>query len=50
MSRTEKVKNNLNRIECLKRNLNKKSIPLAHCTIPEARELESLEFTTLVAL
>jgi hypothetical protein len=50
MSRTKKIKNYFHRIKGSKRNLNKKSVPIAHCTIPETWELESLEFTTLITL
>ena len=50
MSRTEKIKNNLYRVECLKRNLYKESIPVAHSTIPKSWKLKSLKLATLVAL
>ena len=50
MSRTEEVKNHLYRIECSKRNLNEKSVPIAHCAIPETWKLESLEFAALITL
>ena len=50
MRRTEKVKNDLDRVECSERNLNEKSVPVAHGTIPEAREFESLEFAALITL
>ena len=47
---SEKVKNNLYRIECSERNLYEESIPVAHGTVPEAWKLESLELTALIAL
>ena len=50
MRRTEQVKNNLYRIECLKRNLYKECVPVAHRTVPEAWKFKSLEFTSLIAL
>ena len=50
MSRTKEVKNHLYRVECVKRNLNEKRIPLAHSTVPETWELESLELAALIAL
>ena len=50
MSRSEKVENHLHRVECSERNLNEKSIPIAHSTVPETRKLKSLEFAALVAL
>ena len=48
--RTEKVENHLHRIECSERNLNEKSVPVAHGTVPESREFESLEFAALITL
>lgn len=50
MSRTEKVEHNLDRIECLKRNLNKECVPLAHRAIPKTRKFKSLELAALIAL
>ena len=50
MSRTEKIKNHLYRIECSKRNLYKKSVPIAHCTVPETWKLKRLKLTALIAL
>ena len=50
MSRSEQVENHLDRIEGSERNFNEKSVPVAHSTIPEARKLESLELTSLIAL
>ena len=50
MSWSEKIENDLYRVECSERNLDKKSIPVAHRSVPEARKLESLEFASLVAL
>ena len=50
MCRTKEVKHNLHRIECLKRNLNKESVPVAHRTVPESWKLKSLELTSLIAL
>ena len=50
MRRTEKVKNDLDRVECGERNLNEESVPVAHRTVPETWELKSLEFASLIAL
>ena len=50
MRRTEKVKNDLDRVECSERNLNEESVPVAHRTVPETWELKSLEFASLIAL
>ena len=50
MSWSEKIENDLYRVECSERNLDKKSIPVAHGTVPEARKFECLEFASLVAL
>lgn len=50
MCRTKKVKHDLHRIESSQRNLNKKSIPLAHGTVPKSRKLKCLKLTTLIAL
>ena len=50
MRRTEKVKNDLHRVECSERNLNEESVPIAHRTVPETWELKSLEFASLIAL
>jgi len=50
MRRTEEVKNDLDRVECSERNLNEKSVPVAHRTVPETWELKSLEFASLIAL
>jgi hypothetical protein len=50
MCRTKKVKDYLHRVECIERNLNEESIPLAHRTVPQAWKLKSLEFAALVAL
>lgn len=50
MCRSEKIENNLHRIESSERNLDKKGVPVAHRTIPETRKFQSLEFTTLIAL
>ena len=50
MSRSEKIKNNLHRIECCERNLNEESVPVAHRTVPETRKFESLQFAALIAL
>lgn len=48
--RTKKIKHNLYWVECLERNLNKESVPLAHCTIPQTRKLKRLKLTALIAL
>jgi hypothetical protein len=50
MSWSEKIENDLYRVECSERNLDKECVPVAHGTVPEARKLESLEFASLVAL
>ena len=50
VSRAKKIKNYFYRIKCCKRNLNEKSVPIAHCTIPKTWKLECLEFAALVAL
>ena len=50
MCRTEEVKNDLHRVECLERDFNEEGVPLAHRTVPQTWELESLEFTALLAL
>ena len=47
---TEEVEDNLNRVECLERNLYAEGVPVAHRTVPETWKLESLELTALVAL
>ena len=47
---TEKVENDFYRVECSERYFHKESIPIAHRTVPESWELESLEFAALVAL
>ena len=50
MCRPEEVKDNLHRIECSERNLNKESVPVAHRTVPQTRKLKSLELASLIAL
>ena len=50
MSRPEKVENNLHRIEGSERNLYEKGVPVAHGTVPETWEFESLEFASLITL
>lgn len=50
MCRSKKVKDNLHRIECSERNLNKECVPVAHGAVPEAWKLEGLEFASLIAL
>ena len=50
MSWSEKVKNDLYRVECCERNLDKESVPVAHRTVPEAWKLKCLEFASLIAL
>lgn len=50
MCRTEKVKNDLDRVECSERNLNEESVPVAHRTVPETWEFKSLELASLIAL
>jgi hypothetical protein len=50
MCRSEKIENDLYRVECSERDFHKESIPVAHGTVPKTWKLESLEFTSLVAL
>ena len=50
MRRSEKVKNDLYRVECSERNFYKECVPVAHSTVPEARKFKCLEFASLVAL
>jgi hypothetical protein len=50
MSWSEKIKNNLHRVECSERNLDEKCIPVTHGAVPETRKFECLEFTSLIAL
>ena len=47
---SEKIENDLYRVECSERNLDKECVPVAHGTVPEAWKLESLEFASLIAL
>ena len=46
----KEVEDNLDRVEGLKRNLHEQSVPVAHRSIPEARQLKSLELAALIAL
>ena len=50
MRRPEQIQDHLHRIERIQRNLDKTRIPVTHRTVPQARKLESLEFTALVTL
>ena len=50
MCRSEEVENDLHRVECSQRDLHKESVPVAHCSVPESRKLESLELASLIAL
>lgn len=50
MSRSEKIENDFHRVECCKRNFHEEGVPVAHCAVPEAWKLESLELAALVAL
>ena len=50
MRSSQEIEDNLHRVECLKRNLNKKCIPIAHCTIPETWKFKCLEFAALITL
>ena len=50
MCRSEEVENDLHRVECSQRNFHKESVPVAHCSVPESRKLESLELASLIAL
>ena len=50
MRRSEEIEDDLYRIECFERNLNEKSIPIAHRTIPKTWKLKSLKLTSLIAL
>ena len=50
MSGTEKIKDDLHGVESIKWDFNKKSVPLAHGTIPESRKFKSFEFASLITL
>ena len=50
MRRSEEVENDLYRVECSERNLDKESVPVAHRTVPEAWKLKCLELASLIAL
>ena len=50
MGGTEKVEDDLDGVEGLDGNLDEEGVPVAHGAIPEARKLESLELTALIAL
>ena len=50
MSRSEKIENDFHRVECCKRNFYEESVPIAHCSVPQAWKLKCLELTALVAL
>lgn len=47
---SEEIEDNLHRVECSERNLNEECVPVAHGAVPETRELEGLEFASLIAL
>ena len=47
---TEQIINCLNRVERAGRNLDKQGNPVAHCTIPQARQLKRTHGFTLNAL
>ena len=48
--RTEEVEDNLNRVECLERNLYEEGVPVAHGSVPQAWKLKCLELAALIAL
>ena len=50
MSWSEKIENDLYRVKCSERDLDKESVPVAHRTVPKAWKFECLEFTSLIAL
>lgn len=50
MCRTEKIKDDLHRIEGIERYLYEHCIPVAHRSVPESRQFKSLEFPALVTL
>ena len=50
MRRSEKVKNDLYRVECCERDLDEESVPVAHSSVPEAWKLEGLKLASLIAL
>ena len=50
LRRSEKVEDNLHRVECCKWNLYEECVPVAHGAVPEARKLKSLELASLIAL
>ena len=50
MCRSEEIEYNLDRVECIERNLYEESVPVAHSTVPETWKFESLELAALVAL
>ena len=46
----EQIVHGLHWVECAQRNLYEYSIPVAHSTIPETRQLQSLQVLTVLAL
>ena len=50
MLRTEQVVDRLDRIECIKRNLNEHCIPVAHGPVPQTWKLECLQFAPILTL
>ena len=47
---TQQVVHSLNRVECAERYFNEDSRPVAHCTVPQTRKFESLQFLSTLRL
>ena len=47
---TQQIINSLNWVECADRNFYEYGVPIAHCAIPQARQLQCLKFLAVLTL